>query len=200
MPTKIDIGKFRSKITIRRWGSTQDDGGGSTAVMIYNYDLWAQVQNRSGSINRGNSQDQWQYDYKITFRLEKSRPVRSDYTIDYDNKRLKISSLEIVDEGKNSYYVARCTTIKELSLDTSFTNYEMQVLNYTATATGTDVTIPALIGKTVKLAFKDGIEFKVIRTGTPTGKQVKTTKSTGALSWSIPLEIGEETTIVYDNV
>lgn len=197
---KIDIGKFRSKITIRRWGSSQDDGGGITAVMLYNYDLRAQVENRSGSIQRGNSQDQWQYDYKITFRLEKSRPVRSDYTIDYDNKRLKINSLSIEDEGASKYYVARCSTIEELSLDTSFTNYEMNVLNYTATAEGSDVTIPELIGKTVKLAFKDGIEFKVIGTGTPTDKQVKTVKATGALTWSIPLLIGEETTIVYDNV
>jgi len=197
---KNKISDLRSRVTIRRWTSAKIEGGGINTVLLYSYTMWAKVENRTGRVSHNQSQDQWSYDYKITLRLEESRPIRSDYTIDYQNKRLKINELQIVDEGKVKYYVARCSTLKELSLDDSFTNYEMQVLNYTATGTDSEITITALINKTVKLAFKDGIEFKVIRTGTPTGKEVKTTKATGVLLWSIPFVPGEQATIVYDNV
>ena len=197
---KNKISDLRSRVTIRRWTSAKIEGGGIDTVLLYSYDMWAKVENRTGRVSHNQSQDQWSYDYKITLRLEESRPIRSDYTIDYQNKRLKINELQIVDEGKVKYYVARCSTLEELSLDDSFTNYEMQVLNYTATGTDSEITISALINKTVKLGFKDGIEFKVIRTGTPTGKEVKTTKATGALLWSIPFISGEQATIVYDNV
>jgi len=197
---KNKISDLRSRVTIRRWTSAKIEGGGINTVLLYSYDMWAKVENRTGRLSHNQSQDQWSYDYKITLRLEESRPIRSDYTIDYQNKRLKINELQIVDEGKVKYYIARCSTLEELSLDDSFTNYEMQVINYTGIGGESDIIIEALINKTVKLAFKDGIEFKVITSGTPTGKQVKTTKASGALSWSISFEPGEQATIVYDNV
>jgi len=197
---KNKISDLRSRVTIRRWTSAKIEGGGINTVLLYSYDMWANAEEQSGRVSHNQSQDQWNCDYVFKVRYEKSRPIRTDYTIDFDGKRYKIERIKRDIEDKVDMYKIYCSTLSELTLDDSFTNYEMQVLNYTATGTDSGITISALINKTVKLAFKDGIEFKVIRTGTPTGKEVKTTKATGVLLWSIPFLPGEQATIVYDNV
>lgn len=197
---KNKISDLRSRVTIRRWTSAKIEGGGINTVLLYSYDMWANAEEQSGRVSHNQSQDQWNCDYVFKVRYEKSRPIRTDYTIDFDGKRYKIERIKREIEDKVDMYKIYCSTLSELALDDSFTNYEMQVLNYTATGTDSEITITALINKTVKLAFKDGIEFKVIRTGTPTGKEVKTTKATGVLLWSIPFISGEQATIVYDNV
>ncbi len=82
-------GEMNRRITLNRpAATTQDEGGGIVVGVLSSYNIWAKVETRNGSIITGQNQQQWQYDYKITFRYERSRPVASNSTIDYDSKKI----------------------------------------------------------------------------------------------------------------
>lgn len=102
--------ELRSKITVKSWSSTKDAGGGITKSVVSSYDIRAKVENRTGTAQR---QDQaiWNYDYKITVRYEASRVIKSNMTVDYNGKSLKINSVSYEDEGKLKYCILRCTII-----------------------------------------------------------------------------------------
>ncbi len=80
------IGKMNRRITIKTWATTQDAGGGLSPSVSSSYSIWAMVEDRSGSLITAQAQPQWSYDYKITFRYEKTRVVNSNQTIAYDGK------------------------------------------------------------------------------------------------------------------
>lgn len=104
------IRDLNRRVTIKAWGSTTDDAGGLTSVLTASYPIWAQVEDRSGKMMLGEQQREWSYDYKVTFRYEKSRVVTSGMTIDYDGKRLAINSISYINEGTRRYCTARCST------------------------------------------------------------------------------------------
>lgn len=107
------IGKLNRRVTIKRWTSSTDDAGGLTSVQTASYSIWAKVEPRNGAVFTGQEQTLWNYDYKVTFRYERSRVVQSNFTIDYDGKRLRINSISFENEGERKYSVARCTTTDE---------------------------------------------------------------------------------------
>lgn len=104
------IGKLNRRVTLKSWSSTQDEAGGVIPLITSTYVIWANVEDRTGHIMQGEQQRQWSYDYKVTFRYEKSRVVTSGMTIDYDSKRLAINSLSYENEGQRRYCIARCST------------------------------------------------------------------------------------------
>jgi len=63
----------------------------------------------------------------------------------------------------------------------------------------TQISLPDLRGKTIIGAFKDGIEFALLLTGTPSvlAKEVLYDSTTGSFTWSIPFEPGEHSLIQY---
>lgn len=206
------VAELNRRITLKSWTGSIDAGGGVSAVQVLSYLIWAQVEARNGIPYLSEEQQVWNYDYKITFRYETSRLVKSNFTIDYDSKRLKINSLSFEEEGNRRFCVCRCTTIDAnvdtdndtiiTSLLTTFTYYGIGG-EYSFIADGTAMTLPTVAkdvrNKTVLLAYKDGIEFIVILTGTPNpaAKEVKYIPSTGEFIWSIPFEPGEVATILY---
>ena len=103
------IGKLNRRVTIKSWGNTQDEAGGIIPVETASYPIWAKVEDRNGRLFTGEQQAQWSYDYKVTFRYEKSRVATSNMTIDYDSKRLAINSLSYENEGNRKYCIARCS-------------------------------------------------------------------------------------------
>lgn len=200
-------GQLNRRVILRRWGSSVDDGGGILALLVSAWSRWAKVEDRQGSIVSPHAQEQWQYDYKITLRYEKSRPIQSNDTIDYDGKRLKIKSLSILEEGQRRYYVCRCTTIETLTLDNSFANY-LDVDTYYYTGIGSvdpdvdgevEFTVPSLNGKKIIGAFKDGVNFKVVTTE-PDVTQKEMRVVSGVFKWSVPFVAGEVGTLQYTNV
>lgn len=106
------IGQLNRRVTIKSWISSQDDSGGLISTQGTSYDIWARVEDRSGRTYLSQQQEQWSYDYKITFRYEVSRPVTSNMTIDYDSKRLVIRSLSFESEGGRRFCIARCSAIE----------------------------------------------------------------------------------------
>lgn len=198
------IGKLNRRVTIRRWATQQDDGGGSDKVLVDAWDTWAQVEDRSGFSIHSQEQDQWQYDYKVTMRYAESRKVGSNDTIDYEDKRLKINSLSVKSEGSKRFIICRCSTIENITLDEVYNypeNYEVNTYYFTASGSGGEdsFTVPALINKKIISAFKDGVNFAQVTSFTE-GKQFIYTQSTGQIQWSVPFEPGEQATVVYGNI
>jgi len=198
------IGEMNRRVTVKSWTSLQDTGGGSSAIQVLSYPIWAKVETRNGQPFISEEQQVWNYDYKITFRYERSRKVGSNFTIDYDDKRLRINSISFEDEGARKYCSCRCSTIdasvdtlKDVSIITLLRTFDYYGIggedNFTQTAS------PDLRNKTIIGAFKDGIEFAVLLSGTPSAlaKEVLYNSVTGNFLWSIPYEPGEHTLIQY---
>ncbi len=199
------IGELNSRITIKTWGSDQDEIGAPVKVLAASYNMWAKVESRSGHLYVGQEQPLWNYDYKITFRYERSRPVASNSTIDYDNKRLAINSVSFENEGKRFWTVVRCATTDETI---SSTDGEIQpdlirtLSTYSYTGTGSEVSFTTdLINKKIIGAFKDGVGFEVLIESenvlTPVGKQVVYVQATGIFKWGVAYTPNEYTLIQY---
>lgn len=206
----MNIGELNRRIIMKSWGSTQDEGGGPIAIVLSSYTIWAKVEQRSGQPYTGQQQELWNYDYKITFRYEKSRVAKSNETIDYDGKRLSINSLAYSEEGNRKYCIARCSTV-DANINTARDIYAtLHTFDYygidhetSFTADGTPMTLPTvaqdLRGKTIVGAFKDGIEFAVILTGLPNllAKEVLYNSAVGSFTWSQAFEPNEHSLIQY---
>lgn len=209
------IGEMNRRITLKSWTAVQDAGGGSSPVNVASYIVWAKVEARNGTPFINEKQQVWNYDYRITFRYEKSRIPKSNFTIDYDSKRLRINSISYENEGTRKWSVARCTTI-DANIDDSGDGSILTTLgtwdyygiggefDFTAASTITPIGAPPTIpkdlrNKTILGAFKDGIEFNVILGGSfdPIVKQVLYTPATGNFLWSTPYEPSEHTLIQY---
>lgn len=108
----MSIGQFNVRITIKPFASAvQDEGGGLTASDDDSYSMWAQVEDdRSGFPFTGEEQQIWNYDYRFRVRYEKTRIIKSNYFVEFDNKTLKINSVSFKEEGKRRYSILRCST------------------------------------------------------------------------------------------
>lgn len=111
----MEVGKLNRRVIIKTWGSDQDIGGGVIPKVLSAYIIWAQVEDRNGSMYLGEQQRQWAYDYKVTFRYEKSRVVTSTMTIDYDGKQLAINSISYFNEGNRKYCITRCSAMEMIT-------------------------------------------------------------------------------------
>lgn len=204
------IGDMNRRLTVRRWGSTTDEGGGTSAIEISNWTVWANVENKdssskgfgrgSGAASNDQNQRQWAYSYKVILRYEISRPLLVMDTFDYDNKRLTVESLSIEDEGNRKFVIARCSTVEGFDLDNSFQTLKVKTFDYIATGGESEFTSTLLINKSIVGAFKDGVEFQVVITGSPVGKQVLYTSGTGQFQWSEDFDPAEHSLIQYQDV
>lgn len=102
------IGAMRNKITFSVWTNTKDAGGGLVPSVSSTFEVWANIEARSGFMQTGNDQRQWPYDYKITVRFDTR--VNEKLTISHSGKDLQIGSMQIQEEGKNKFLVLRCST------------------------------------------------------------------------------------------
>lgn len=215
-----DIGQLNRKITLKSWAAVQDAGGGSSPVNVASYSKWAKVRARNGVPFTSEEQQVWNYDYEITTRYERSRISGSNYTIDFDGKRLRINSLSFENEGNRKWEVFRCTTIdanidasNDVSILSSFGVFNYYGIGseseFTSDSTVTPIgSAPAGVtiipkdirNRTILGAYKDGIEFNVILPPDvfdPIIKQVRYTAATGRFEWSLPYEPSEHTLIQY---
>ena len=102
------VGKMNSRVTIQTQTATKDSGGGVSYAAVELYTAWANVENRTGQANFNEGQRQDSYDYKITIRQYDVYTVTTKHTALYGTKKLKINSVQIINEGKKSYLVLRC--------------------------------------------------------------------------------------------
>lgn len=207
------IKELNRRVNIKSWTSSTDPGGGVSALQVLSFHIWAKVEARSGQPFISPDQQLWNYDYSVTFRYQRGRVVGSNFTIDYDSKRLKINSISFENEGARKMCNCRCTTI-DSSVNTTA---DVSIITLASTfdyygtggedsfiADGSPMSAPTIAkdirNKTILGAYKDGILFNVILSPAafdPAVKQVRYTPSTGFFEWSIPFEPGEHALIQY---
>ena len=106
--------KLNRRVRVIVSGAVLNDQGGPEAIEVDSWEKWAQVENRSGGNSFQNQQQLWSYDAKITMRHETSRPMQSNYEIEYENARYKVESLSVDSEGFKMYDVCRCSKVDEV--------------------------------------------------------------------------------------
>lgn len=102
---------MRNHIVVNQYTTIETDTGGTNSVLSASHSVWAKVENRNGTMQTGNGQMQWNYDYKITIRFDRLKAIKQNDEVVYDSKKLLIQSVQNVDEGRKNYLVLRCTTI-----------------------------------------------------------------------------------------
>ena len=190
--------KLNRRVTIKRFTTAKNSIGGLEAVQTGAWNKWAEVQERSGGSARDYQQDQWSYTHIIVLRFEKERPTRSNDVIYYENVPHKINSISIKTEGAKSWEFINATKIDEnINSDAPMDTDTIKVLNFIAVDTVSNFEFDQLIGQTIFGAFKDGVQYVVITTGSPVGKQVYFDNAGGSLIWGVPFELDEVMTILY---
>lgn len=205
----MNIGEYNRQVTVKRWGSVQNVGGGSAKVLLDSWTVWAKMEDRTGSLSNAEGQRQWSYDTVITIRLNPSKLLMSKDTIDYENYRYVINSLRTVKEGRKDLHEIRCSK-SDTQIDDSGIAGIVGTYDYfgvggesSFTANGSGMTAPNtnrdLRGKTLYGTYKDGIQFQFLYTGAPDPlvKQVVYNAASGLFTWSVPFETGETAFIQY---
>jgi len=190
--------KLDSRVNINRYTTAKNEFGGLVAVLTGSWSKWAEVQDRTGSSAQSYQQTQWSYDNVIVMRYELERPTRSNDVVEYESQFYKINSIQIKAEGFKTWELLQVTKIDEsINSDAPMDTGNIKVYNYIAIGGEVDFTYNGLIGKSVFGAFKDGIQYLVITSGTPVGKEVKYNASTGTFTWGTAFEPNEVATILY---
>jgi SPP1 family predicted phage head-tail adaptor len=195
--------KLNRRIVIRAWGATQNEIGGLVAEEIASWALWANVEDRQGSSLNNYQQEQWQYDFKVVVRHEVSRKIGSNYTVDYDGKRLKINSVSHQSEAFRMFDVLRCEAIDGLT-GTTATGSSLPLPSigvYTYTGTGGEYTFTALAGKTIFGVSKDGVIFDIISTSPVDVEKKQVRVQPGNIfTFLFPFAPGETANVQYFNL
>ena len=105
--------KLNRRVGVKVWAATTDQYGGNAATLVRQYTKWAQVDNRRGGIDRGQGKDQWEYDTIIIMRHERTRPTKSNFTIDYEGCRYIINQVVIENEAHNKFDKCYCSMVDE---------------------------------------------------------------------------------------
>ena len=190
--------KLNRRVTVRRYEATQNEIGGLVAVQTGAWTKWAEVRDRDGNVNRSSDQDQWQYDHVVIMRYEPTRQTRSNDVLFYENVPMRINSIQIRNEGAKSWEYIRCTKIDEnINNDAPMDTDTIKVYNYVGTGEYNQFTASLLIGKDAFGIFKDGVQFVIIDSGTPTGKQALFDPAAGSVEFEYTIENGEVITVMY---
>ncbi len=113
-PNTTQTGLKDRRITIETWSTSQDAGGGQQGTVAGSYQIWANVESKSGQLIKAEGGREWPYNFKMTMRYEKSRPVTVDQTVTYDGQRFNINYVNIVREGMRMECIIGCSTTTKL--------------------------------------------------------------------------------------
>ncbi len=104
--------KLNRRVTIKVEGNDQNEIGGPVTTDVDSWEMWAEINDRTGSNFSPNDQTLWSYDYRVIMRDERTRPIKVNYTIIYQGQRLKIESITRRNEAFRMYVECRCSTIE----------------------------------------------------------------------------------------
>jgi head-tail adaptor len=190
--------KLNRRVTVRRYEATQNEIGGLVAVQTGAWSKWAEVQDRTGNVSRSSDQDQWQYDHVVVMRYEPNRQTRSNDVIFYENVPMRINSIQIRNEGAKSWEYIQCSKIDEnINNDAPMDTDTIKVFNYVGDGSTNTFSDALLEGKQAFGIFKDGIQYVIITSGSPTGKQALFDSAAGSVEFEYTIESGEVVTIMY---
>jgi len=190
--------KLNRRITIYRYTTVKNEFGGLVAVETGNWTKWAEARDRQGTPRDDYQQREWTYDQVFIMRYETERPTRSNDVINYEGEFYKINSVQIRNEGNKEWeYIQAIKLDESINSDAPMDLNQIQVYNYLGIAGETTFTYNGFIGRHVFNCFKDGIQFVIITSGSPVGKEVLVDSTTGELTWGLQFEDGEYATVLY---
>ena len=190
--------KLNRRITIYRYTTVKNEFGGLVAVETGNWTKWAEARDRQGTPRNDYQQREWTYDQVFIMRYEVERPTRSNDVINYENEFYKINSVQIRNEGNKEWeYIQAIKLDESINSDAPMDLNQIQVYNYLGIGSETSFTYNGFIGRHVFNCFKDSIQFVIITSGSPVGKEVLVDSTTGELTWGLQFEDGEYATVLY---
>jgi len=190
--------KLNRRITIFRYTTVRNEFGGLVAVETGNWTKWAEARDRQGTPRNDYQQREWTYDQVFIMRYETERPTRSNDVINYEGEFYKINSVQIRNEGNKEWeYIQAIKLDESINSDAPMDLNQIQVYNYLGIGGETTFTYNGFIGRHVFNCFKDGIQFVIITSGSPVGKEVLVDSTTGELIWGLQFEDGEYATVLY---
>lgn len=107
----MSVGRKDRRISIQTFGPSQGPGGGTQGAVTFEYEMWADIEERDGSSFKDQSQRQTSYNYLVKVRFERTRPITTKQFVVYENKRLAINSVTRVREGMRWENHLRCSTL-----------------------------------------------------------------------------------------
>jgi head-tail adaptor len=190
---EFKIGDLTERPIFENWEYTQDIGGGNIKNLNNSFYQWAYTEQMGGRPMNINAEKSWEYDLKVVVRSNDN--IVSSTTMVYDNARYVINS--IIDDGR--FMELKCSFVEgELVTGGIITPFgPAYVYNYEAIGTEDSFQANELINKTLIGAFKDGIAFKIIFTGSPNVKEVLYEAATGTLTFNPEFYPGETAIIQY---
>jgi len=190
--------KLNRRITIYRYTTANNEFGGLIAVETGNWSKWADAMERNGNPRSDYQQREWTYDQVFIMRYEIDRPTYSNDVIYYENEFYKINSVQIKVEGAKKWeYIQAIKLDESINSDAPMDLNTIQIYNYPGVGGEDNFTNSGFIGKHLFACFKDGVQFMIITTGTPVGKEVLVDDITGQLTWGLLFESGEIATVLF---
>lgn len=191
---EVNIGDLKDRPVFENWSYLQDAGGGTYKRLDNSFYVWAKLEDAGSRQFVSQSQQAWSFDLKVTIRNNVNVYVTS--TMIWNNARYTINSITITN---NRFQELSCSKLQGNLADPSIINPipMAYVYNYTASGGESGFTNATIIGKVIIGAYKDGIAYKVITSGTPQPKEVKYTSSTGVFEFGDPFFDDEVAIIQY---
>tara|TARA_B110000444_G_C18800920_1_gene577412 strand:- start:94 stop:420 length:327 start_codon:yes stop_codon:yes gene_type:complete len=95
------LGEFRNRVALQTLSQSTDGAGGYTSSYSTATTVWSKVEATSGSESMFGDQVRATQGYKFTIRYYSA--LTSAYRLSYRSKLFNITSIKIIDEGKNRY-------------------------------------------------------------------------------------------------
>ena len=165
-------------ITIAVLAATQNDEGGNEVVAVDAWTRRADVKDKTGSNQFTYDQQLWTNRRAIWVRHERTRPIKSNYMIQYGNQWLKIESISQRNESAKMYDVIECSNVDyNVTIPAFIMNPNMHREPFVLPANQTSVTVSEVASVTLENIMAvtlDGYDYPVIiAAGTPIEDQVK---------------------------
>lgn len=196
MPSTISISQLNRQITIKKYVFAQNDSGGNIKLLVLSYNLFASVEPISNTYILEQLQLKYGEGYKIVIRYEPDRLLTPNDEITYNGYIHKIKGIRYDNEAQKRFVILN-TSIGNTQSNTGEGSIYIPLNEYHYTATGGESYFQDDILKNwsgIILVFRDGVDYRVITTGTPTKKQALYNSTDGSFTFStdiIPLSTGE---------
>jgi SPP1 family predicted phage head-tail adaptor len=197
-----ETAKKQGRITFNKYNYGQDAQGGNIKALSSSFTVWAEVTQRSYDRSLNNGQVTNPNTFRFRKRHETTRIISPDDEIVYEGGALVIESIENDTEGRKRFDIIIATkTASTTSTTQDITQTVASTVHYVSP--GNEYSVPTgQLNWNIPLVFRDSLQYTVILSGVPVGKQVLYTESTGVFLFSTTgpaLQAGEVVDIYFLN-
>lgn len=196
MAKETTIAQLDRQITINQFVFGQDESGGNVKALVSTFDIFASFEIISNSYLLQELQLKYGEGYKGVVRYEPSRILTPNDEIFYQNRVHKIQSIGYDNQAQKRFVIIIAKTSNSGSNSGSgvivTTANEYHYIGIGEEYSFQDDILKGWVGRI--LVFRDKINFRVVRTGTPGKEQVLYNSVDGTFTFSnqiLPLATGE---------